>query len=614
MKRRMAICLVLIVFSIVACDPSTPTPPPPPTETVEIPTLISGKLVPASTSETVKTHVEFLIDNSNSMENGECGETSSKRYEFVNFLLDIFRTIPASRSGNFIVGAGSFGNDYVGYKDEIPNPNEWASQNLVKPISNSGTSQNVGNGIINAMNKLQNYGAAQKYLVIITDGILVSNESSEFEAIRDALKPATVLENLSVIVALTCSDRGEKWENGVKNTNIDVFPNLEDASGQLFHYLSPFLPNNSTWTSTNYPNTILIAGYYRALNVHYWNTETTVITLNEAISPPIQISPMSHENNEPIPAVEGCKSREYQINQSPGMYWLLFVQPIMQQDFSIFAKSANGNTIEVVNNKDKLFQIELLEGPYYDLKFWKDCFQAKLSFTDQLGNPVNGIADPAPLLYDDQTHKLSSTLVWHPLKFQTPQQINMEIQVVDLLETEVIMWKTSTPLPVQVKFQAKYDSRDHPSILPNSSLLTVNEYQFSFSYVSIQPKVFLITELNQDSIVATQSVLNFGFPPLINIGDRDATTLQLSNPECALNLSPPEEKHACVSYDPNQPLKLHPDPLFKTYTFNVFDYVVSKYGFTKLVFHWDDQNIESETISWECPLNFTSECLPIVLP
>lgn len=599
--------IMILSLAFATCDPTPPRPTPVPT-TDEIPTFIYGKLSPARSSDTVKTHVEFLIDNSNSMGSDGCDNIGSRRYEVVNFILDIFRTIPGSRSENFILGAGSFGNDNLdnnGYQEEIPISYNSTFKNA-EPPGTLGTRQDISAGISKGIGRLQNEGAAQKYLVIITDGKLVSNDS--FDAIRNELKPATdVNENLSVIVALTCPERGIEWENNVVNKNIDVFFSMEEATKKLFQYLNPFLPNNNVWTPIGDPNIVSIAGYYKALNIHYWNAKPDVITLSGETSPPIQIVSGYYLPNEILLPADYCKGREYRINHDPGTHWLLFVQPTMQSDVSLVANTANGEPIEIINNEDMPFQIAISESINNDLKFWKNCFQVKLSFTNQQGN-VERIVEPVRLLYDEMERTLSAKLIWLQLEFPAPTQLVMEIQIVDSHDDRVIVWKTN--LPVQVKFQAKFYSGDHLPDSANNSLPVAEKYHFSFSYVSVQPQFFLITKLTQNSIVATQSVIGYGFPPLKSLGNQEAAILQLSNAECSLTLFSPDEKHACISFDPDQSSDWHQDPLFQTYTFSIYDYLVSSYGFITLHFQWDGKDVKSKAVSWECPLDFmeTSEC------
>ncbi|MEW6029597.1 MAG: vWA domain-containing protein [Chloroflexota bacterium] len=632
MKFAIIICLILILsLVLVACGPATNGPVQ--TETpVEGPIMINGELAPANASEIVSTHVEFLIDNSSSIEN-DCGVLGGRRYVFVNFLLDIFRRIPSSYSSNFFVGAGSFGNDHMGYKEEIPIAVSPTFKDANAPSNNKGTSQNIGDGIDQSLDRLQTQNADKRYLVIITDGKLTNADS--WDTLRAELRPAIENNNLLVFVGLICPTDSTRnlWQENIANENIDVFASLEDAAQQLLYLLRPFLPNSNALTSKNYQGGFPVPGYQTNLIFRFWDAVSNVstITLTDSMtSQTIQIAA-----GQPLPPqivlfVAGCQNHVFFINPLPESHWLLFVQPGMEQNLGFLIKFKNEEPIEIVNNESATFHIEVSgKNPTQDLRLWPECFYPRLTFSDQkTGEQVNGFVTPVPpsttsdsntplFSYDSATNKVSGEVIWHPPPFQEPRQVGARIQIVSLSNDADIVWEAIRPIPILIKFEAKFES--YSPIVPEGTPLDIpEEFSFDFSHVFVEPRVFLITEFGGDKVLALRNSNpdgRMGFPSLMfSVDYQDAAEIHWTNSECSLSLDVPGETYACISLTPNQTLDLSKELLFRSYLFKAYNYIVSRYGFTQLLFYWDEGRIESRAITWKCPLNPAGDCVMVQPP
>jgi hypothetical protein len=241
---------------------------------------------------------------------------------------------------------------------------------------------------------------------------------------------------------------------------------------------------------------------------------------------------------------------------------------------------------------------------------------------------VGGFVTPVPsstspdanrplLRYDAGTNKVFGEIVWHPPPFQGPEQILAKVQIVSLSNDGDIVWEAALPVSIPIKFEAKFETHSPTTIPEDSHMSTPVEFSFGFSFVSVEPRIFLITEFGEDKVVTIRNSNpdDLGFPFLeISIDGQDATEIDGPDSGCSLSLDVPGETYACIYSDSNPTPDSSKSLLFRDYLLKTYNYIVSRYGFTQLLFYWDEGRIESRAIAWKCSLNPVGECTKIQPP
>lgn len=607
--------VLLMAIILTSCGEPTDSPTPQSTETpstrsTEPPFPPDGilELKPVSEERLVETEVEFLIDNSNSIKN-ECNPTGVRRYDFVNFILKFFHTIPEPLSQKLSVGVGSFGNNpNTNYVSLVPPRSFDHTFPTVSDPDSDGNYQNFVDGIKRAKDEMDTFPAIEKILIIITDGELFGLES--FASIQTELQAKSSSGNLSIIVALICDKVDSTQWYAFADENISVVT-LEDLARPLFKtHLQEFLPGIIVVSLGNYESPLPIAGYYTSATFAYWNPDfqnpSLLITDNTTGN---VWDAGANLSSYPIPYGDGCPQHNLTIPH-PGTHGLLVIRPRGFQDLTLSARISGGGAVEVINNNPIILEFEVGDTQSDDnLSNWRDCFSVTLSDTN--GNPLIDLITGIPLateglLADNDLEILRGKIKWIPLQFQGPQDFTIKVQLSAVINNNYVPLWESKPRNIPIMFKASYiydpPQPTYTPLTPVRDDTREISLMFQFRDVASEPRIFLVTALNQDELRLEKDEEKWGdFPRFgIQINDQEAFEIhQLS--ECQLSQSVPGEIFACVKPSAN------PNSLYREYILRTYDYFISGYKYNQLFFIWlDDKGTKASV--WRCDLGQSITC------
>ncbi len=215
MKLQRIAIFISLLFLILSCESPEPEDPkateyvPSPSQVTAILPSPMGVSTPLSTSSEIapsvsvspnSTVVEFLVDKSGSVDEN-CGEVGKKRFEFVNYMLDILRRNAYSSSdpsgAKLYVGMAQFGTDFN--SNQGPISIEDLDKNYIFLPDKEGTNDTeYATGIQKAISSMMKIDAKEKNLIIFTDGEFESDSISEiYETVTPHLG-----EGLNIYIAL----------------------------------------------------------------------------------------------------------------------------------------------------------------------------------------------------------------------------------------------------------------------------------------------------------------------------------------------------------------------------------------------------------------------------
>lgn len=529
--------------------------------------------------------VQFLVDNSNSVES-ECGGVGKSRYDFLNYLLDIFRTIPESVSNaslqNFHVGVSTFGNSFGEYISVV-NPAD--SFRLDFPtLSNSGDlggTQSFSRAIQGAIDELYSVSVEKRYLIVVTDGKFSSEDPSE---VSEVMKKIGDDDNFYAYISLFCSDHKGSW--GEVN-DVDVFDSLAKSAIKLLGDLRAFLPLNSVLLSPESNQEIInVNGYYNSSSFLFWSADSQqkLKIVSKAAKNFWYVASGDKEevNNPP----EKCKPHTFTLNSLPPSNWLLFVKHKTFTEFDVSMSSFPDGEINVVNNTPIDLHFEIASPDGADLGEWEDCFSAQTSWVADLSNGVvpdqKSCPDIQHLCLSSADKKLYAGTVWKP-QFSTIGKVVLRFKLNALNENDEgdpVSWMGET-IPFEIKFKPKYDEDNSSEIAWDGALA---EKVFAFEDVATPDLInlYLVSEIDLDG--------NSCPYPTYTSGNIKTYRIELSRP-CDLD-DAETVGVACAS-------RTSSTALTHLYTFRFTHNVISNCQYSKLYFDWPSGKSQKET-TWEC--------------
>ncbi len=569
---------------------STPTLTPPVIEVTPPPTGASLTLKPVIVTPE-STGVQFLIDNSNSIRQ-DCGEFGGRRFDFVNYMLDILRTIPEPLSYNLHIGVSSFGNiNNNGYISLIPPQEANSKYPGVEKITVTGDSQNFSTAIQSAVNDLNGRSSIIKYLVILTDGGFWNESRSD---LSEKLNKITANKDLTVLVGLICPEIPsikndvDYWQtniNGIQGS-VHVFDSVEDAGRQLLNNLKLFLPYGLAISSTNYLDPITIPGGYTKALFRYWNKDNTHLGITESITGDFwDVNQVQSEHS--LQPTNGCLQYSL-LFPNPGNHWLLFIQAHTFEDLQLILSTEGGQPLEIVNNQARIFDFQIKDEVLseYDLQNRKDCFQV-----DIVG--PNGSSVPIPIGNFNFTQSIGFDTVqgqaqWFPQPFPNPVPIDIKIRFKSKYHNSPA-WEVKYSLPI--KFEPVF-SPPNQTLFTNNNTPEATQVILSFQNVASQPRIFLVSDLSYDQLIdrGNKDPNQAAFQQVNFMVKGEASELFFLQP-CHLSQGVPNQ-YNCIKYEQS-------DPLTYTYTLQTFKHIVEYYRFNRLIFIWKE-SITTKAKAWEC--------------
>ncbi len=605
---RMAITLSIFMN---ACGGATKSPKP----SSDMSTPTDGPhnnsnviLTQVFSATPARTQIEFLIDNSNSVEDVSKGGCEKKfgegRFDFVRFITGIFRD-SVNFPQDLYLGAGTFGNEYkslvpltsISNLGPIPTPDI--------PVNN--TRYTVG--IRGALNEMyQDQSAQTRYLVILTDG---ETETESIGAVQTEIKNYQD-PNLHIYIVLLCPRHYQIWADNVNHLDIArVINGLDNFAYQIFQDLKYFLQANGTFLSPqSNQNQIFIPGYSTSIRFSFWNADTgqgNYLGLrhdSQGFSHSLNVfDTFTYRTNPSF----GCQEHLFTIDPPPSGTWFLYIQPKSFPTLTLLLDS-NGNTpLEVVNNKSLIidFQLNNMALPDYDLRNWKDCFLVDMVKLDGnlLFDHVTPIAyDGVIFLRADEVMKvLHGQLQWDPPPYNAPRLAKITFRLRSI-NSEGLTWEGIYYLPI------KYEAVFLPMTLNPGNTASASVTNIAFNNVALQPRVFLVSEKNH---IELSNISSGGDSP----GDFQKTTHTVNGKEasevkftdqCSLSEDIPNQTYACIGYQTSLPLAF-------IYNFQTFRHIIESYRFNRLFFIWEETNV-SKAKAWECKIDtFIAECKDIIL-
>lgn len=569
----------------------TPTSTPPIIEVTPPPTDVTLNLRPVvATPES--TGVQFLIDNSNSIRQ-DCGEVDGRRFDFVNYMLDILRTTPEPLADNLHVGVSSFGNvNNNGYISLIPPQVVNPGYPRVDKLTVTGDSQNYSTAIQNAVNDINEQSVIIKYLVILTDGGFWKESPT---AVLEKLNKITENKDLIVLVGLICPEIPSiqsdiaKWQtniNGVQGS-VYVFSSVEDAGRYLLDYLKPFLPYSLAISSTNYLDAITIPGGYTGSFFRYWNKDiNSHLSIKETITGDFwDVTQVQSDHS--FQPTNGCLQYSL-LFPNPGNHWLLFIQAHTFEDLKLILSTENRQPLEIVNNQTRVFNFQIKDDVLseYDLRNWKDCFQVDIVGPNGSSVPISNGNFSFMQSIDFDT--IQGQAQWFPQPFPNPVPIDIKIRFKSKNHNNPA-WEVKYPLPI--KFEPVF-SPPNQTLLTNNNTPEATEVILAFHNVASQPRIFLVSDLSYDQLIDLgNKVSNQATFQQVNFMVKgEASELSFSQP-CHLSQGVPNQ-YSCMKYEQSLPLTY-------TYTLQTFKHIVEYYRFNRLIFIWKE-SITTKAKAWEC--------------
>lgn len=571
--------IAIIALILVACD--TPTPiSTTPSDSADVEgidfdiTLARENLYP--------TAIQFLIDDSGSVES-ECGGLGESRYDFVNFILDIFRTSPETTSQNLYVGVSSFGNVIEKYTSLVDTQLfNFAFPTISKP-SILGGSQNFSGAIQKSIEELSLLPVEKRYLIIVTDGKYSSESAEQVKTIVGQIADE---ENLFIYASLLCTDFKSDWNNIDK---VDVFDSLDESAVKLLGDLDDFLPLNSIlMSSENYQYSITVQGYYTSSSFLFWNAHNQKkIKIGDSVINDYWVVEAGVKKDISILPINECPQHIYTVENSlPAHNWLLFIKRVTFQGFDISLIPLSANKIEIVNNIPINLRLVISSKEGKDLGKWKDCFSAQTTWasSDNSGNGVvvdyMSCIDVQHLCLSSMGENLYAEFEWMP-QFSTIGKITLTVKLdAKADDSDFTGWIGSTD-PLNAKFKPMY--------YVNNSIETDLEQQFvrkKFVFMNIiSPDLVNLYLVSQGDLDGNNCP--FPFDPMADSKVYRVNLIQ----NCDLSNLINTDK-ACSSY-------LYQKALEYVYTFTSSSNVISKCQFTQLYFDWQPSENQMET-TWRC--------------
>lgn len=597
---RWMVCTFILLSSCGGGNPTIPPLTSTPTSTVT-PVVLDVTPPPTGDSFDLKpviatpesTGVQFLIDNSNSIKL-DCGEFDGRRFDFVNYMLDILRPIPEPLSYNLHVGVSSFGNENNNYyKSLIPPQVVNPGFPRVEKLTVTGDSQNYSTAIQSAVDDMNGQSVLKKYLVILTDGGFWRENP---DAVLEKLNKITGNKDLIVIVGLICPETPSlqsdiaRWQTNINGLqgSVYVFNSVEDAGRQLLNNLTSFFPYSLAISSTNYLDPITIPGGYTRSYFRYWNKEAinSHLSIKETITGDFwDVTQVQSEHF--LQPTNGCLQYSLLI-PNPGKHWLLFIQAHTFEDLKLILSAEGGQPLEIVNNQPKVFNFqikdEVLSG--YDLQNWKDCFLVDIVGPNGSSVPISH--DSFNFMLGVSFGTIQGQAQWFPQPFPNPEPINIKIRFKSKSNNS-LAWEAGYRLPI--KFEAVFSSPNQ-TLSTNNNIPDASEKILAFANVASQPRIFLISDLSYNELIDLGNIdqNKRPFQQINFIVNGEASELLFSQP-CNLSQAVPNQ-YNCIKFEQSMPLTY-------AYTFQTFKYIVEYYRFNRLFFIWKE-SITTKAKAWEC--------------
>ena len=626
MKSLSLINLTIVGSMILmACEPPTPsstsTPAPAPTPMpTPAPILSNSKieLMPVNGSPlTPTTQIEFLIDNSGSVDREDIGcgnRLGPRRFDFIRSVLKLFRySIPDPLSRSLFLGIGYFGNDYS--TGLPPTSIQSLPSSPINPkIPEGDTRYSVG--IQKAINEMGSQLADKRYLIIITDGDFAT-ETSEY--VKFVLEQQIINhKELQIFIALICPDRpmlaydASKWSLEIDTIErVDVFFSLEDLAGRLFNEIQLFLPDSSVFVPSDNKLSMSLPGHYTSATFFFWSTEAqNGFNLTDTSVQPAEQKPVDLGKPEDfgIVPLTGCIPHQIEVVPDITSKWFVFVQYKTFESLQAILTDKTGTDVEIVNYSPLDIHIELVDHiTTVDLRRWRDCFSVEMSWISSSG--LSGKLEGIPcensvfLCLDYFTEKLSGSFHWDPTFYET-DNVHLDI-LLTVKDDPIFVWKGTTE-DLNIKFRPRFVEIMDQNNLTNDPLAIIVA-NYHFIDVVAQPSIFLATslqvfELDDESDKLSPIIGPAGRCPnppyIVNQGDYIGIYQPPAN--CALE-NTLSGNNVCFSV---------PDivSLERVYSLTAFNYVVSNCKFDTLFFIWENENEISKPVAWMCPIGTDQIC------
>jgi len=577
-------------------------------------------------SPTGVTQIEFLVDNSGSM-NSNCGNREMQGVDgYVNFILDTLKSgIQAENHDSIFVGVSAFSDSFSTITPPV-SLNSFNKEIKIdnKPENHGGT--NLLAGITESYDALQKFGhnadtILSRYLIVITDGD-IGNIDIIRAKIMDLLPQEPLLR---VYVVLWCSPVMQNWTNlsgtPVVSTVPDggeftVFPDVESMTIKFMDNLSPYFYDDiKIKRATSEDEMTMFGGYYKSVNVSFWSIANTLKVISEdgtSLLLPgegkgVEFSPTEecfvHEVKTRLDEIKGDSVSQGLIMFTPR------VLPSLHLELE-YVQIVNGNPVEVnfkILSSSKSVSKELDE--------YKNCFRAEpivneysmhgvtSDFCDNTGfvclsDGLHGKFQWEPLLPNNTGVTTELRVKLHGLDKKTDGGQNISYSWVAFASAVV-------------NTQPVYDG----TILYSEGIEDIIRRGYEFDYVEQEPEIFLLTTLSDDELYAQSRKLSESDGEKSCKLPTDSFLIE-ENP---VRVKPVEEIFAVTGFENHdEPLRANKGVRLSylnvqnnkiRYDLEIYTYMVLDCGFDQLMFKWNknEQKGVSE-ITWLCDIFQEEKC------
>lgn len=591
---------VLFFFALTITSCATPTP----VSTQVISDLKTEKdvliLAPVQKTMLESIYIEFLIDNSNSVEsesNGGCGKRlGEKRFDFVRFITGAFRdAIPANYLQNLYVGVSTFDSQYRSLLSPTSMDNIFSIPNPGQPTSTTRYTIGIQGALkeIDSTNKILQ--KQNRYLIIITDGETetesVENVESEIKKYKDP--------NLHIYTALLCDKNSRVWFDTIDPLDIaDTFVGLENLAKRLFDDLGKVFSVDGQLILPDKESSIQISGDTISVNFSYWSSENDPSNYLKINGPSetkslISFETYSYNNLYPLPE---CSYHTFIIEPPSSSNWFLFVHPEKFQKFMVSMNSSNGRVTEIVNDVPLNFQLEAQDLLYgKDLSKWKDCFSAQLIWSTINQNNQENKGELNFASCESMNFLCFTKEQWSP-QFTDIGNVEVEVKLESLDGT---VWESETNI-LPIKFRVEYDNFNSTPYILNEEL-KIGKKDFTFKDVppASLADVYLVSstgDLDNNSCPNLTHTIN-------GLKARKLAPMPIAQCDFSYLSDASEGNRVCISYSSHGSLSY-------IYSLIIYDRIAkTDCQYDQLYFKWysDAHSIE---MGWWCSFLENKECVP----
>lgn len=576
------IALIFLIFSACGHPPS----PPPPIVNSKDKEVIDFELVPYNV-DLYPIAIQFLIDDSTSIDY-ECNGIGLSRYDFVNFVFDVFRVSPEASWKNLYVGASSFGDKATDYLSLIDIQQFNSAFQTVGELNGLGTNQNFSDAIQKSINDLYSIPVESRYLIVVTDGKF-SNETPDQAGL--VLQQIANDRDFHVFTALFCPDFAYNWDD---MKGVEVFDSLDKFAIRLFNDLDGYLPANSILASPeNSRIPIVVHGFYTSSTFLFWNghDRQKIKIADPIISDFWEIETGDKKDIAMLPVSSGCPNRTFNlIDPLPVGSWLLFVKRGTFKGFDVSITTSQ-EKVEIINGIPSNFYLEITSKDKTNLKRWEDCFSAQITWTlsDGSGNGIlinnNPCVDIQHIcLYSDGNSDdfLYSEVQWTP-NFHTIGKVKLTVNL-DAKSGEdggFAGWQGSPP-PFDVKIKPLYKGN-------STSALDGKYFQKEFVFEDVFSPNSIALYLVSNVDTETFKEKSCPFPTSIAANPKVYKVDIV--PSCNMSNLNPNKDSVCAT-------STRQDTFSYAYTFVLHSNVTNS-CYEQLYFDWQSDINQKDTL-WKC--------------